>query len=183
MNITEYMYVNFVEFMDIIDYMGGVVINVQSRELNELNKHVKWMEKECERDIDKVQSAGKQTLSGGQALAYARIRKIDNDFYRTNRQRTVLNKLLEKCKTRSVGQLYDLMKTVLPMITTDMQEGDILGYAAEILPIVSELQVVTQHIPAEGTYTYDNKGTEENPMYVIIPDIEANRKLLEDLFN
>ena len=44
MNITEYMYVNFVEFMDIIDHIGGVTINVKQKELTELNKHVKWME-------------------------------------------------------------------------------------------------------------------------------------------
>lgn len=165
--------VDFSAFKKIVDLMEGIDVELTKAECQYMNAN----------NTGKVYYAGMNHLNGEEALVYARIRKIDNDFYRTNRQRTVLNKLLEKCKTRSVGQLYELMKTVLPMITTDMQEGDILGYAAEILPIVSELQVVTQHIPAEGTYTYDNKGTEENPMYVIIPDIEANRKILEDLFN
>ena len=126
MNITEYMYVNFVEFMDIIDYIGGVDIDVKSRELNELNKHVKWMAKECQRDIDKVQGSGMQTLSGGQALAYARIRKIDSDLVRANRQRDVLKAVFERIKSTAITKLPDVAAKLLNMCHTTLTAEEVI---------------------------------------------------------
>jgi LCP family protein required for cell wall assembly len=166
--------VDFDQFSRIIDLLGGISLQLRQDEADTIN-----------RETGSTLTEGLQHLTGHQALTYSRIRSLDpdGDFSRTGRQRKVMEAIVSKCRSAGPSTLIPLLDQMLPMITTDMQEGDILGYAAEILPIVSELQVVTQHIPAEGTYTYDNKGTEENPMYVIIPDIEANRKILEDLFN
>lgn len=159
--------VDFNGFSQIVETMGGVEIELEGYEASHLNQSFGWALK-----------SGVNHLNGEQALAYARIRKTDNDFYRANRQRTVINALLDKCRTLSISELNKLLNTVLPMITTNMDSNQITSYALEILPILPELQVVSQTIPADGTYRYANKGTAENPLDVIVPDLEANREIL-----
>ena len=179
MNITEYMYVNFVEFMDIIDYIGGVEINVQSRELNELNKHVKWMEKECERDIDKVQSAGMQTLSGGQALAYARIRKIDSDLVRANRQRDVLKAVFEKVKSTPLTKLPDVVAKMLSLCHTTLNAEEIIEMGTWAITNVPE--IINYTLP-DSSVNADWIYAASHPRYgwVWIYDLEYATYLLHD---
>ena len=145
MNITEYMYVNFVEFMDIIDYIGGVTINVQQKELKELNKHVRAMEKECGRDLDEVKSAGEQSLNGGQALAYSRIRKIDSDLKRTNRQRTVLTGLFNKVKQTAISDLPDVIGKLLGLCHTTLNSDEILEMGS--WAVLNDPEIVNYTLP------------------------------------
>lgn len=151
--------VDFSGFEDIVDLMGGVEINLSKAEAKVVGV-----------------PAGVNHLNGEQALTYARIRKIDSDFGRTNRQRTVLMALLEKTKRMSLSELNDLVNSLMPMITTDMSNTDIVQYVAKVFPILTELEVTTQHIPAEGTYS----NAMIRGMAVLVPDIEANRQLLKD---
>ena len=153
--------VDFSGFEQIVDLMGGVDINLTSAE-------AKW--------IGGGLSGGVNHLNGEQALAYARIRKLDSDFGRTNRQRTVLTALLEKAKHMSLTELNNLVNSFMPMITTDMNNNDIVQYVAKIFPVLTELEVTTQHIPAEGTY----RNAMIRGMAVLVPDMEANRQLLKD---
>lgn len=161
--------VDFTAFEMIVNQMGGVDIELTSAEASHLNKSNNWN-----------LSAGVSHLNGEQALAYARIRKIDNDFYRTNRQRTVMNALIDKCRGLSLAELNNLLQMLLPMITTDMDSSQITEYALDLLPLLADLEVTSQAIPAEGTYYYANKGTEEEPMEVIIPNLEKNREILRN---
>lgn len=153
--------VDFSGFTKIVDTMGGVDIELTKAEAGYLEDGLK---------------AGMNHLNGKQALSYSRIRKLDNDFGRTNRQRTVLLALLNKARSMSLKDISGLITTVLPMITTDMSNGDMLEVAAKIVPILPELQVTTQHIPAEGTYTYASI----HGMSVLVPDLEVNRQILKD---
>ncbi len=161
--------VDFIAFEKIVDLMDGIDIELTGAEASHLNKNEGWALKK-----------GVNHLNGEQALAYARIRKIDSDFERTNRQRKVLSILLDKCRTMNLSQLNALMDTVLPLVTTDMDNPQITSYALAILPILTDLKVTSQRIPADGAYSGANKGTQENPKHVLVPDLEANRQLLRD---
>lgn len=153
--------VDFSGFEDVVDLVGGVDINLTAAEANYLGNG---------------RVAGMNHLDGKDALTYARIRSIDSDFQRTNRQRNVLVALMEKVRHMDLKQLNDLANQVLPMITTDMSNADIFFYIAEFFPILSELEVTTQYIPAEGTYY----GAFIREMAVLVPNIEANRKILQE---
>ena len=153
--------VDFSGFTKIIDTMGGVDIELTRAEAGYLKDGLK---------------AGMNHLNGKQALNYSSIRKLDSDFGRTNRQRTVLLALLNKVRSMSLKEVSNLITTVLPMITTDMSNGDMLEVAAKVVPILPELQVTTQYIPAEGTYRYASI----HGMSVLVPDLEANRQILKD---
>ena len=163
--------VDFSAFQDIVDIIGGVDIELTALEALKVREAV---------GNDCTAHEGVNHLNGAEALAYARIRKIDSDFHRTERQRTVMMKVFEKCKSMSFSDAWDLVKTVVPMVTTDMSPMDIAVHAADILPLMSELTVSSQRIPADGTWSGGNVGTESEPMYVIIPDLEANRQILKD---
>lgn len=167
--------VDFDGFMDVIDLIGGVDISLTSSEASYLNRRGNW-------DIEDNQywnlTEGVNHLNGSQALAFSRIRAVggDGDFGRTNRQRVVLNALFEKAKTLSLLELDRLLTEMLPMITTDLTNAEILNYATMLLPMLSELKMQTLRIPADDTYSYATI----SGMSVLLPDLAANRELLEE---
>lgn len=165
--------VDFSAFQKCVDLVGGVDINLTTAEAEYLNRRGNW-------DVEENQGwqlkEGVNCLTGSQALAYSRIRAIGDDFGRTSRQRTVLNALLEKAKHMDLGTLYSLMDAVVPMLTTDMQDSEIIGYVMELAPLLSELKVVNQRIPADGTYSF----ARVDGMEVILPNFEKNWQLLQD---
>ena len=153
--------VDFSGFEQIIRIFGGVSINLTKAEANYLGGGLK---------------EGINFLTPEQALNYSRIRYLDSDFGRTNRQRNVLTSLLNSAKGMSTDQMSQLVNKILPMITTDMSNADITGYMMKILPILPELQITTQHIPASGTY----RSCYIRGMAVLVPDLAANRAILRD---
>lgn len=170
--------VDFTGFADVIDLLGGVEIELTDAEARHLNKTGNgWGLADGHREWNLT--GGRHLLTGTQALAYSRIRALDNDFGRTNRQRTVLNALLEKAKTMSLYDLTVLAANVLPMISTDMTNEDITSCIARIVPILQDIKVVSQHVPMEGTYAFANiRG--RSVLVLDEDDMEVNRKLLAD---
>ena len=165
--------VDFVAFEQIVDLMGGVDIELTEREAYHLSYN-------NESDVIWDLKEGMNHLTGLQALEYARIRKLDSDFQRTNRQRTVITALLNQSRELTIGEFDELLKTVLPLLTTDMDSRQITEYALAILPILPELQVISQAIPQDDQYHFDNVGTEEAPMSVIVPHLEDIREFLRE---
>lgn len=167
--------IDFSGFQQVVDALGGVEIELTKKEAKHMNDQYGWGSRLSE---------GLRNLNGEEALAYARIRSIDSDIARSNRQRVVLMKLFEKVKTMNLSEANKLVNTVVPLITTDMTNSEIINYVVELLPLLPELEVITQRIPAgdattDGYYNWANKGTEEEPKYVIIPVLETNRELLK----
>ena len=152
--------VDFSGFKSIIELFGGVSIYLTKAEANYLGGGL---------------TEGVNYLTPEQALAYSRIRYLDSDFGRTNRQRNVLNAMLNSIRDLSYDQLSALVTKILPMITTDMSNADITGYMMEILPILSQLEVKTQYVPAAGTYS----SVYIRGMAVLVPDLQANIAILK----
>ena len=106
LDIKRSITVNFFGMAEIIDAVGGIEVNVLQREINAkngLNSNIK--EQASKLGIENpplVEEAGTQVLSGIQAVAWARIRSLSteqgtaNDYGRTDRQRIVMEKLLQK---------------------------------------------------------------------------------------
>ena len=153
--------VDFSGFEKIINIFGGVTINLTKAEANYMGGGLK---------------EGTNFLNPEQALQYSRIRYLDSDFGRTNRQRNVLTALFNSIKTMNSDQLSQLINNILPMITTDMSNADITGYMVKLIPVLPELEITTQHIPASGTY----KSCYVRGMAVLVPDLEANRAILRE---
>ena len=169
--IDNFVEVDFDAFKAIVDALGGIDIQLTDAEY----KHMKY---ELRQDVVE----GMNHLDGDQALAYARIRKIDSDFSRTERQRTVINEIFKKVKQCSIKEILNLAETFLPMVTTDMSNTDITKYIIQLVPLLKDLEVQTLRIPVDGTWAGRNVGTEEAPKYVIeCHDTKANRDALKAL--
>lgn len=154
--------VGFDAFTDVVDTLGGVDIELTGAEAGHLG----------------LGGAGTYHLDGEKALGYARTRSIDNDFNRTARQRKVVSALINKCRNMSLTELNNLIKTILPLVITDMTNEEITSCVMEVLPMLLELKIESHQVPVEGTYrfsTLDIIGVESN---VIICDEEENGKLL-----
>lgn len=133
--------ITFETFTNIIDIMGGVEIDVTEEEARYMTESVGY--------VDEIQP-GKQILYGNEALAYARIRKIDSDRQRASRQRTVINALLDQCREMSLAELHAMAKEVLPMIITDMTNTEITLYLWEFLPMIKEIKTYSLTCPADN---------------------------------
>lgn len=159
--------VDFSQFSQLIDILGGVEIELRKDEAALVN-----------RETGSNLSEGKQLLTGVQALCYSRIRKLDSDgdFSRTDRQRKVMTALVDGYRNAGLGTLMKLLKQVLPMLSTDMSESRLLLLALEVFPMLPELSMSSQSIPAPGTYTDKTI----DGMAVLVADMDAARKLLQE---
>lgn len=167
--------VNFKGFAKIIDLLGGVDIELTRKEAKFMNE-----------DQGFSLSKGLQTLNGEEALFYARIRHIDSDYKRTERQRKVLMSVFDKYKDQSYGRMLELLEEILPYVTTNMTKDEIKGYAAELFGMLAGAQVDSMRLPAEGTYkdgyvpVFDYPGKYLSCQVDI--DFEANKDILREVF-
>lgn len=169
--------VDFYGFMDIVNMMGGIDIELSAEEAEYMNENFSWDVDDGE-DDDWNLTEGINHLTGSQVLSYARMRNVGNsDYQRTERQRLVLTKLIEKARELSVSELNLLLQHALPMITTDIEETRLLAYAMELFPMLPQLRTETLRIPVNGTY----KGVYIDGMAVLLPDLWANRVELEKI--
>ena len=130
--IDNYAVVNFASFPKIIDSLGGVTITITDREINEINNHPKrygnvYIEKSYEG------TEGKQKLNGKQALAYCRIRKIDTDNARADRQKTVLLQVFKKMKGSSTTELLKVVNDLVGYVYTGYSKKELLSLATYAL--------------------------------------------------
>jgi len=154
--------VNFEGFKDIVDVIGGVDVELTYGEAQVVGTYVE----------------GVNHLDGEQALTYARIRKLDSDFGRTNRQRTVLQAILNKVRHLSVTELFSLVNTCMEFVTTDMTNAEILDIAKVTLPLLSNLELQSYRIPTDDAYYM----TMIREMSVLVPDLELCQKYLKEDF-
>lgn len=153
-SIDRYVAVDFFVFVDVIDAVGGVDIDVQDWEVATLNgimNEINMLEGLPLSD-GKITSGGMQHLNGRQALSYARIRHVGNaDFERTERQRRVLEQIFLKVKDCSFSELTDILSAVLPEVTTDMKESELLSLILN-MPSYRNYELIQHRVPADGTY-------------------------------
>ena len=101
---------------------------------------------------------------------------MDGDVSRTNRQRKVINALIEKFRGTKLTTLLGLLDDLLPMVTTDMSNKEMISLATELFPMLADCTIVSQRIPADNTYTQRSI----DGMSCIVADMDAARKLLEE---
>ena len=161
LNITEYVTINFQVVKDIIDLVGGVKIDVTSKEATQ---------------IPGITSAGTYNLTGEQALAYGRIRKIDTDYQRTERMRTVIDKVFSKVKKMSPLEMNKIADKILPEIHTNITK-------AEITDTIKDVK--SYSIGESIGWPYNVEGKMMDGVWYGVPKTlqESVQKLHEDLFD
>ena len=129
--------IDFNSFIELINLMGGVDIELSESEAAYLNADNFWVYKDVE--------PGWNTLSGMPALSFVRMRKVDNnesDILRTDRQRRFVEAIITKLKSKSLSELQDLLNAALPMITTSMTSEELMEMSLKVLPMLADLEIV-----------------------------------------
>ncbi len=126
--INNYVTVDFESFKTIIDTLGGVDIEITSAEINEINNDQltydgTWIDKTFEGKV------GVMRLDGQQALSYCRIRHLDSDNMRADRQKKCLNSIFESINGVSPVTLLKLLNNLTPYIKTDMSRESLMKIA------------------------------------------------------
>lgn len=166
--VDKFVAVDFSGFQQIVEAMGGVDMELTEEEANHLNARYGFSLK-----------GGMNHLNGEETLNYARIRYLGMDFERTNRQRKVLNSMLNSCKDMSLGEMSRLLDAFLPLVSTNMERNQITSLAMELFPLLSRASIVNQRIPIDGSYDLTYVGD----MDVVLGDLEKNRQFLETTLN
>ena len=145
LDIKEYATVNFYGMAEIIDAVGGIEIDVLEREIDSYHGLNSCLREQAQhlgiKDVEPllVKKSGLQVLSGIQAVAWARIRSVStdqgtsNDYGRTDRQRVVMEKLLNKALAMDVSKYPSLIKAILPHLQTSLSFGEILSLGTDVL--------------------------------------------------
>ena len=153
--VDKYVWVDFFDFIDIIDMMGGVNLDVTAEECASMNGYIHEINELLGIDPqhEKLDEGGSNMhLSGKQALAYTRVRYVGNsDFGRTERQRIVLSQLFEKLKGQNIAELYEVLNKLLPDVTTNLTKGELFSLLLSA-PIYKNYSFVEYRVPIDGSY-------------------------------
>ena len=168
--------ISFEGFIKLIDYMGGVEIELTEAEADYLNGDNLYVLYDMK--------PGMQHLDGMAALSYARMRKADgdgdSDIKRTERQRKLMGALAMKIRGLSLKELQGVADELLPLITTTMTPADIADVLLRMLPHIRDLKIEGGTLPVETTYWGDmvdiyGDGFQHS---VLRFDIEQNKRLV-----
>ena len=159
LDINKYVKVSFDGLVDVIDYIGGININIT----------------ESERKIIGASKSGNVTLNGKQALAYSRIRKIDNDYQRTSRQRKVLMAIFNKAKSISVSSYPKALSDLSSNVETNLSTFELLDLAKAVMSLSSD-DLEGFRIPIDGT-SHDSM---DKGIYYLEWDRAANKEAIHE---
>ena len=175
LEISDYVTMNFYGLAHVIDYIGGIDINVTEAEKNELNKNIFPEMRSLKMECPNITAAGEQRLNGAQAVCYARIRHIDSDVQRGNRQKTVLIAMFNKAKSLGALKLPQFAQMFLKECETSLSTNDIMALGSWGLvasPEFEQLSVPNENIPSSGKII---KG-----VWYYVYDLETAKKEIKD---
>jgi len=170
MNIDSYVMVNFYGFTQMAEALGGIEMDITEDEMNQINKNAVsqaamayyhgYDETNIEHTNVLLTEWGENVhLNGRQVLAYARIRKIDSDWGRAERQRKVLSAIMEKLRGKNILELATLAGNLQKHFETNMSLDEMLAIANIVLN--SDLAGVQQmHLPQERTYKQETRNNQ-----------------------
>lgn len=179
LDITNFLTVNMNVLAEVVDSIGGVEIDVREDELIHLNNYQVEGSEITGKEIVPVEYAGLQTLNGLQTLSYCRIRytapKDEEhpglDYERAQRQREVLELILQKVQKMDIISLTGLIQNLLPYVSTNLTQTEILSLAKDI---ASYKLVDTKGFPFE-------KQAVQNHGDIVVPvNLAANVSELHD---
>lgn len=134
LKITDYVTVDFKALVDAIDLLGGIELEIKPEEIRYINKFLAETARVTKTKAHYVQNSGVQLLDGAQATTYARIRSTaGGDFTRTERQRLVIEKIVEKAQKSSLGTLNEIIDKVFPQVSTSFSLTEVLGLAKDAM--------------------------------------------------
>ena len=162
--------IDFFGFIEMIDYLGGVDLELTADEAKYIN------ESSSGANLPQPLTEGMNHLNGDQALTYSRIRYLDSDFVRTERQRKVLTQVMQMLQQLSWNELLDAMDVLLENSALSFTDEELLLYTLGFYPVLMDGEVISRRVPADGTWEYDTV----SGMSVVKANLDKNADLLKE---
>ena len=175
LGIEKYMLISMEGIAEIIDLLGGLDLTITEAERKALNKGL--FDLSGLSGMEQLKESGENVhLNGNQATAYARIRKIDSDYVRVERQRIVLLAMADKILAgTNAAQLLTVVNVLMDYVDTNLSLVEIMSLAKVALKM--DLDGIQEtRIPADGTYESGTFGD----VWCIKPNFEKNKSILHD---
>ena len=173
LDVDRYIRVNFAAFKDGIDAIGGVDLNFTQAEIDYLNVGMPELH-------SNPLSLGVNHVDGNVALNYARLREIDSDWKRIQRQRNVVQAALNQVAHSDLLTLNKLADTILPTIKTNLTKGEITSLLLEVPAFLAEgIHMEQMTIPTRDT-CWNSVGVDGRKLIGV--DFAANAKILKEFF-
>lgn len=132
LDIKDYITVNWKAVIDAINILGGVDLEITDAEFKYMNSFIAKTVEATGVGSYELEHAGMNHLDGVQAVAYARLRLMDTDFNRTERQRKVVSLAFDKAKNANFSTLYSILVAVLPQTATNVGIDNLIPFAKDI---------------------------------------------------
>lgn len=164
LDISDYVVVRMSELAKLVDMVGGVNVELTQEEI----------------DADAAFSGlkpGTNLLNGTQATRYARIRKLDNDTYRSNRQFNVIRSFISTAKDTSPAKYPALVREALGLCSTSFSSTEILAMSSILLD--SELEITHCYLPdSDKAWGGDIDGN----FYYVYDTLEASDEICKTIY-
>ena len=172
-DIQEYILINIPEMVENVDLFGGVDVEITQGERNVINEEVEKYDRKYDKQY--LKEAGLVHLDGLQAMFYSRIRRLDSDYLRVERQQKVLLALAENMQNMDVDELMGKVSQMEERIKTNLMPEQLKTLSN--IGLIVDIDTVQQfRVPVDGTFTSSTvDGT-----WRINPDLEKNQQLLHD---
>ena len=161
--------------VELVDAIGGVEMTVTKDELPKLNGILEYYnyQRGLPEKEGRLETEGTHVLTGLQTMSYARIRKLDSDFVRVERQQKVILAIYEKICGMDMGKLTEIVLTYIGKVGTNVTIAQATELVLTILK-ADELSVSSMRIPHNGGYTSRLVGD----TYFIMPKLAKCRNAI-----
>ena len=176
-HVDGYVAVNYALMTELVDAIGGIDIEVEQAELKKLNGILEYYnyQRGVPEQEGRLEEAGLQHLTGLQAMSYARIRKLDSDFARVERQQRVILAIYHQLLTLDTITLAQIITAKLSKVVTNVTIAQAVSLMATALSF-DDIKVTTMRVPADGAYV----SRMINKAYFIVPKLERCRRDIQE---
>ena len=183
--IDRYAVVDFDSFIEIIDTLGGIDMEVTQDEIDYINYQM-YKNEQVDNPKTITNAPGIVHLNGQEALWYARNRGLStnedgneigidgDDWDRTSRQRKLLEKMFNDLKGADLTKIVSIVSSVGPMVTTNLKKDEITALVSHA-PTYLTYTVEQSYVPTEGLWYYENN----TPAGSVIAIADMNKQRLE----
>ena len=174
-----YVAVNLSGLTRVIDELGGVYVDVNSKKLDRINAVIYWYNKQV-LNLSNLRDGyltkgGLQKLTGKQAEAWARYRYSESDMQRAERQRQLISIIFEQICKMSLSELVSFAMDNIDLVKTNLGISDIISLAPAVLAM-RDAEIRELQIPVSGGY----KSQTVSGMAVLVPDRQKNANALAE---
>lgn len=174
-SIPYYVIVDFEIFSTIVDELGGINVDVTKQE-----SYYTYHSGAVNVPV-RIKAGDDVLLNGEQALWYSRIRYLDSDFMRTQRQRKVISAIVDKASQKELSELVDLAETIIPLVKTNLSSNKIMSMGLNAFSKQAyKYPIVQQQIPADNTWTSKSISGVGS---CLVMDFEENTRIIQEFLS